>query len=299
MSTTLSPAEAAQLIAQLHADGALDGTLVVGGQAIQYWAGYFHIRPRLPSITRDVDLFGTRQQAQRAAAQLALPHTLYVAGMDRATPNSAQLEVQLVGHAQPVLVDFLVSVAGLNSPAMLRRAATVEIGGVQVRVLHPLDCLASKLFNLKHFQDKRTPEGVEQGRLAIEIAKAFVKQLILFLIETAPPGKHGSTGNVGERTQQRASRRKSLLKAIEMIHDIAVAPGALFAYLEYGLDCMLAIPKRELRAAARNSTARVEPLVPGELLTVRLPQMEAHVKAKRDALSRRRSAQARAVQRQS
>ncbi len=284
MNTTLSPAEAAQLIARLHADGALDGTIVVGGQAIQYWAGYFGIRPRLASITRDVDLFGTRQQAQRAAAQLALPHTLYVADMDRATPNSAQLEVRLAGHAQPVVIDFLVSIAGLNSPAMLRRAATVEIGGVQVRVLHPLDCLASKLFNLKHFEEKRNAEGVEQGRLAIEIAKAFTAQCLHLPVGGVSPG-------------QRASARKMLLKAIEMIHHIATTPSALFAYLECGLDCMRAIPKQALRADALKPAAGMEPLVPEELLAVRIPQMEAHVKAKRDTSQRLRDRRARTPKR--
>ena len=278
------------MIAQLHADGALGNTVVVGGQAIQYWAAYFGIRPRLPSITRDVDLFGTRQQALRATAHLTLPHTLYVADLDRATPNSAQLEVQLAGHSQPVVVDFLVSVAGLDSPAMLRRAATVEIGGAQVRVLHPLDCLASKMFNLKHFQEKRNAEGVEQARLAIEIAKAFVRQLMLVPVEQESRGKRDPAG----KAERRAAARKTLLKAIEMIHDIAAAPSAVFAYLECGLDCMRAIPKQELRAAIGKASAGMAPLVPEELLTVRIPQIEAHVKAKRDALSRRRNAQARA-----
>lgn len=288
LSGILSPGEAAKLIAQLHADGALDDSLVVGGQAVLFWAGYFGIAMRMLSITRDVDLFGTRAQAQRAAAQLALPHTLYVADMDRATANSAQLEVRLPGHAQPVLVDFLMSVAGLKSAGIRKRAATVEIGGAQVRVLHPLDCLASKMFNLKHFAEKRTPEGVEQGRLAIEIAKAFVRQCrFVPLAKKATPSKiapSDAARAVNLTPAQRDSARKTLLKAVEMIHGIAATPGALFAYEEYGVDCMHAITRSGLRARA---PAGSESLVPKSLLSTRIPQMKLHVAAKRDASRRR------------
>ena len=287
----MSAGEAARLIAALHADGSLDDSLVVGGQAIQFWADYFGIAVRMASITRDLDLFGTRAQAQRAAAQLSFPHTLYVADLERATPNSAQLEVHLPGQVKPVVVAFLMSVAGLRNAGIRQRAATVAIGGTQVRMLHPLDCLASKMFNLKHFPEKRTPEGVEQGRLAIEIAQAFVGQcryLPLDAQSTQTSGKGKRAPN--QKPGLRESARKTLLKAVEMIHRIATTPGALFAYQEFGLDCMHAISRSGLRAPA---PAGSESLVPKSLLSVRIAQMEAHVAAKRDAARRRRDRLAR------
>jgi hypothetical protein len=245
-----------------------------------YWAGYFGVELQMLSITRDVDLFGTREQAQRAASQLSVPHTLFIADMDRATPNSALLEVRLPGYEAPIIVDFLESVAGLKNAVIKRRAPTVLIGGAKVKVLHPLDCLASKMFNLMRFDGKRTPEGREQARLAIEIAKAFVRQFI-----------HMPVGSTDSKEQQEAreSARGTLLKAIETIHDVANSPSGHFVYEEFGFDCMRAIPKDDLNAPVPEG---MESLAPPELLATRIPQMEAHVEAKREAARRRRASHA-------
>lgn len=214
----LKPEDAALLIGQTRSEHAV----LIGGQAVAFWIRYFRIPPRLPALTVDIDYLGTKAEAKRASARLRLPHTLRIATFDDHTPNSALLSVTLEGYPEPVLIDYLASIAGVESKAIEESAVVVEFEGEPLRVLHPLQLLQAKIWNLYRLEQKRTPQGIEQARLAIEIAAAFIEQADM-------------------------PQRKSL-NAIEAIGKFAQTVPARFASDNYGLDCLKAVPASVLRA---------------------------------------------------
>src|ERR1700736_5069235 len=76
-------------------------------------------------------------------------------------------------------IDFLGAIAGLDTAAVQRRAVVITLAsGVELRVLHPLDVLESRLQNLLLIPEKRHAEGIAQTHLAVRIANAFLLRRI-------------------------------------------------------------------------------------------------------------------------
>ncbi len=213
----LKPEDAALLIGQTRSEN----TVLIGGQAVAFWIRYFKIHAQLPALTVDIDYLGTKAEARRASARLKVPHTLKIATFDDNTPNSALLSVNLEGYPEPILIDYLATIIGVESKAIEKSAVVAEFEGQPLRVLHPLQLLQAKIWNLYSLEKKRTPEGIEQARLAIEIAAAFI-------------GRAGMS-------------QRDLLDAIEAIGRFAPTQPARFASEKYGLDCMKAVPASVLR----------------------------------------------------
>ena len=213
----LRPEDAALLIGQTRSDN----TVLIGGQAVAFWIRYFKIHAPLPALTVDIDYLGTKAEAKRASARLKLRHTLRIATFDDHTPNSALLSVNLAGYPEPVLIDYLTSIVGVESKAIEKSAVVVEFEGEPLRILHPLQLLQAKIWNLYRLEQQRTPEGIEQARLAIAIAAAFIEQADM--------------------------KQRELLNAIEAIGRFAATLPARFAADKYGLDCLTAVAATVLR----------------------------------------------------
>lgn len=208
----LKPDDAALLIEQTRSGS----SVLIGGQAVAFWIRYFNIEPRLPGLTADVDYLGTKAEAKRASSRLKLRHKLKIATLDDATPNTAVLSVDMDGYPEPVLIDYLASIIGIESKDIERTAILVEFQGEPLRVLHPLLLLQAKIWNLYRLEEKRSPEGIEQARLAIEIAAAFIREADM--------------------------DQRELLNAVEAVGKFAATTPARFAG-KFGLDCMQAIPE--------------------------------------------------------
>jgi len=236
--TLLKPEDAAALIAQTRSEKAV----LIGGQAVAFWAEYYGIRSNLPVLTGDIDYLATISEAKRISARLRIPHTLKVASLDDHTPNSAVILVEMEGYPEPVLIDYLASIVGLKSEDIDRSAVVVQFEGEPLRVLHPLHLLQAKVWNLYHLQEKRNPEGIEQARLATEIAAAFIERA------------HMS--------------QRELLNAIETIGRFAATAPARFVSERFGLKCLQAIPKSVFK----------EGVLPGEFHNKRWPQILAAAK---------------------
>ena len=208
----LKPEDAALLIGQTRSEN----TVLIGGQAVAFWIKQFNIQPRLPALTVDIDYLGTRTDAKSASARLKIRHQLKIATFDDHTPGSALLSVAMEGYPEPVLIDYMASIIGVESNAIRKSAVVVEFQGEPLRVLHPLQLLQAKIWNLYRLDEKRTPEGIEQARLAIEIAAAFIEQAKM--------------------------NQRELLNAIETIGRFAATIPARFSADTYRLDCLKAIP---------------------------------------------------------
>jgi hypothetical protein len=209
----LRPEDADRVIAGTRSDNAV----LIGGQAVAFWCKRFGIEPRVPALTEDIDYLGTKAAARKVSAQLKLRHKLKIATLEDQTPSSALLQIELNGYPEPVLVDYLASVIGVASKAIEKSAVVVEFEGKSVRIIHPLLLLQTKIWNLYQLEGKRTKEGIEQARLAIQITAAFVE---------------------AARMEQRA-----LLDTIEAIAKFAATAPARYAAKTFKLDCLNAIPR--------------------------------------------------------
>ena len=128
----LKPEDAARLIGETHSDNAV----LIGGQAVSIWSRYFNIQARLPALTNDIDYLGTKTEAKRASDRLNIPHKLKIATFDDHTPSSGLLSVELEGYPEPVLIDYLATIIGVESKAIEKSAVTVEFEGKPLRILH-------------------------------------------------------------------------------------------------------------------------------------------------------------------
>lgn len=147
-------------------------------------------------------------------------------------------------------VDFLSGVAGLTTKDIVRRAVEMDVPGIgPLRVMHPVDVLDSRIQNLHLLPEKRNPAGVAQARLALGMARAYLRREVA------------------------ASGERSALELLERVVEIAADIAAVRVFLRYGIDPLEAVPLESFRT----TTA---------LHKTRWPQIEAEVTARRDALAK-------------
>jgi hypothetical protein len=104
--------------------------------------------------------------------------------------------------------------------AVQRRAVVITLAsGVELRVLHPLDVLESRLQNLLLIPEKRHAAGIAQAHLAVRVANAFLAR----------------------RIEEGASARE-VLDAIERIGQIATNKRLTGVMLDYEVDILSAVP---------------------------------------------------------
>ena len=156
--------------------------LLVGGQALALWAQHYGITPvgvLGANVTSDVDFLGSSQVARNLAEALKSKGWRYWrATMADGTTHTAKLSKRIEGEGVKQ-IDFLGNIVGLDSDRVRRRAATLHLAdGAQLKVLHPLDVLESRLKNLAALPSKRNRQGIAQAQLAIEIVRRFLEELV-------------------------------------------------------------------------------------------------------------------------
>jgi len=196
--------------------------LLVGGQALAFWAQYYGIVPidvLGENVTSDADFIGTAAVAREMAAALKSKGWRYwQPTMDSATPQTAKLSKRIEGKGIKQ-IDFLDSIIGLERERVMRRAVTLHLrDGTRLQLLHPLDVLESRLKNLAVLPSKRNRQGIAQARLAIDITRAFLEELV-------------SEGKM-----------RLLLTAIERVARIAQDKSLLAVSHDYELNVLDAVP---------------------------------------------------------
>jgi hypothetical protein len=87
-----------------------------------------------------------------------------------------------------------------------------------VKIIHPLDLLASRLHNLADLPGKRDVQGVAQAQLGINIARAFISQA------------------------HSALEERDVFPFVEEIRRIALNKKLARVYYEYGFDVLCVVP---------------------------------------------------------
>ena len=150
--------------------------VLVGGQSLSFWVDWYDIsfpKTDTPYLTQDADFLASRKDAEELARHLG--GNLRLATIDDFTPNTATLVFDGVS-GERLLIDFLGVVVGLTAAEIRANAVPVERDGQRIFILHPLLCLQSRISNLKALPGKRNRNGIEQARVAVEVAKRYVSE---------------------------------------------------------------------------------------------------------------------------
>lgn len=152
--------------------------VLIGGQALAVWVQYFGLTsaPDAASITADVDFL-----APSAAAFDRVRSYARALHADVFIPNERAMTA-LVGQAYIAVtedeiynIDVLWDVHGFSEGEVAARATTVSIDGLNLKVMHPLHVLRSRLANLYKFTDKQMGRGPMQLRISIDVAREFIR----------------------------------------------------------------------------------------------------------------------------
>jgi hypothetical protein len=192
-----------------------DELTLVGGQSVALWEHLLGLPVRTETI--DIDFLGDPSQAQELAD--ALGYRCVIPTPDNPTPNTAVI----LDDADTVVADFLGMVAGLNETDILRRRLPIKLEtGERVYILHPFDCLASRLANVALLPAKRSPRGFEQLRAAIQVCFAYLTRL-------AEQG-----------------RSQEAIKMANRIFDLAITDPGKRVFFDHGIDLLDALPEPEV-----------------------------------------------------
>lgn len=162
-------------------DVAGEELVLVGGQALAFWVQRFDLVQSTrdtPAITNDMDFLSPSSTGRAAVRRLAgaiRGKVLY--------PNKRALTA-LIGQAyleisdeEYVNIDVLWKLIGPASARVRERAILVRQQGEHppFLVMHPLDVLHSRMINLHKLPEKQNDKGHMQLALAIDVARAFLR----------------------------------------------------------------------------------------------------------------------------
>ena len=152
--------------------------ILIGGQALALWVEHYGVAVPMgvAAISRDVDFLTNSPSSTESVMR-------YAAALHGKTffPNRRAM-TSLVGQAFLLLpddeyinVDVLWNMIGLTAEQVRARAVTAHRGAVSFRVMHELHVLRSRLINLYELKEKQNEKGQMQLRLAIEVAREFLR----------------------------------------------------------------------------------------------------------------------------
>lgn len=225
-----------------------DGVLV-GGQALAAWVGFYNIPlPDMPHpystqatfdvgaltphlkaepcavpISSDSDFMGDRELVARISQRIKSSHPHWQL---RSALSSLHGVVELNLNSDTYMsIDIIHKVAGLEGSRVRDRSLSTQTpSGITFRLMHPLDVLASRVYNIAHFEEKQNDNGRMQLALALQVAKCYI------LGTKDDP-------DLGEKTA---------LKQIEEIVRLAKSTEGRIARA-FGADYRIAIPANEIK----------------------------------------------------
>lgn len=147
--------------------------VLIGGQGVALWAAEYRDALKLPGpvTSKDIDFWGERQTVIALARKLGT--RAHLPGMRDFTALSGIVRVHIGGSL--VSIDVLRKVPGVDETSWDKATAIVNFQSGSVRVLDPISLIASKLHNLRHF-DQTGRNDADQLKLCVRIAAIFVEQ---------------------------------------------------------------------------------------------------------------------------
>ncbi len=195
--------------------------VLVGGQALAFWADYYRIPldDALPAVSKDADFLGDRALVERIS-EISGGHASF-------PPRRAmsaligQVTIELAND-QFLNVDVLHKIVGVRADSVKRRAEDVDLDGLKFKVMHPIDVLQSRIWNLATLEDKQNEMGMLQTDLAVQVVRRYIAAIA-------------------------GDNEKLALKAVEKVVDMAKSSAGRRA-ASFGIDFTSAIPARSIRS---------------------------------------------------
>jgi hypothetical protein len=165
--------------------------VLVGGQALAFWMLRFGIGVRhgggaqaLAGVTTDADFLGSMEDALALARGL---NARFLASDKRsmsALVGQIRIGTSGGGDYNVDVLHKIFDVGGLRSAAAFTRrararSAVVQIeGAAEIRILHPVDVLGSRIQNVAGLTASKGPHTVTQARWAVKVAKQAMVLLV-------------------------------------------------------------------------------------------------------------------------
>ena len=216
--------------------------ILVGGQALNFWAEYFIRAGQVPALaagapftSKDIDFQGDAAAVEQIATKLkGWGGKALFPENDMSGVNSGKVLYTdpSTGHRREL--DFINSVLGCDTKHLIARSipAAVSSGGAptaRVRVMHPVDCMRSRLANLR-LPEKKTPHARQQASASIACVRCFIIEITV-------------DGHV-----------RDALKLIKEVFDLGLRDGVGgYAFRDHDLDLFLAIPTHPTLPARHNT----------------------------------------------
>lgn len=148
-------------------------TVVVGGQALAFWVSAYGIPVTEAAISMDADVLGGRDDVGIIAAGMhGLPKYQLRSAISALVGN---IRVGR-GKGNFISIDVVDGIHGMKIADVRKHGIEVTFGEATVRIMHPLDVLESRAANYAGLPEKQTPEGLNQLRLAVEVARRYLEE---------------------------------------------------------------------------------------------------------------------------
>jgi hypothetical protein len=152
-----------------------NGMILIGGQALAFWAAYYETPAPVIAITKDVDLIGTKADVERLARGLdgraVFPRkrdmTLLVGQVLKDLPGGNYISIDVMSRVY----------GDLTTEAIASRAVSADSPAGRFLVMHPLDVLQGRLENVYGLSAKQDEHGLAQLNVAIDVARQFVADI--------------------------------------------------------------------------------------------------------------------------
>jgi hypothetical protein len=156
--------------------------VVIGGQAVNIWCEHYARENYVPATqwdelkpftSLDLDLLGSSVEAEEAGVEL------HASRVEIADPF-AKSDTPICGFVEAAVggrelgIHFLHRIAGVGRDEVERTAVSIEVGGTNVRVMHPLLCLEGRVEMLL----RRLGEGGHQDPLHLRRGILVVRALL-------------------------------------------------------------------------------------------------------------------------
>ncbi|WP_459061917.1 hypothetical protein [Stenotrophomonas sp. PSU-St15] len=213
--------------------------LLVGGQALALWVNALDVP--LPTalaggVTVDVDFLGSATDAREhhafleiATAEKRMRTEIHFPQPFENTPNSAKITIfRASGIAAEIdYLSHIIGYVGKDEDRLKDRAIEITdlyFSGSSLHVMHPFDCLRSRLCNIHSLPSKRNTIHVAQARLALEVMRAFILKL----------------------TEEESDTRAQMYPLLEEIISLASSRVGVDTFHHFGIDVLSCLPVDQL-----------------------------------------------------
>lgn len=179
----LRPEEVRRILRELAPLSEERRIILVGGQAVAFWAAFFELKPRSSEreifTSKDIDFEGAARSARRAGELLG--GDVRIPTIDDHTPNTGMVLFK-DSDGENREIDFLVAPYGLDGRDVRDTAVRLSVANpsgpdLPVWVMHPERCMESRVYNVVGLRQAGRI-GIDQLRRSVICAKEFSRFLL-------------------------------------------------------------------------------------------------------------------------